>query len=55
MTAKNIVRVPPAWYAGIEVLEVEIRWPDPLALARLLGPVVRSARADGSELAEVLG
>jgi tetraacyldisaccharide 4'-kinase len=39
-TAKDIVRLPPALRAGIEVLEVEIRWPDPAAIARLMAPVV---------------
>ena len=38
--------------AGIEVLEVEIRWPDPGALASLIEPVVRSARGHGRHLAE---
>ena len=46
-TAKDIVRVPQAQRAGIEVLEVEIRWPDPAALARLIGPVVLSALGNG--------
>jgi tetraacyldisaccharide 4'-kinase len=54
-TAKDIVRVPPAWRAGIEVLEVEICWPESAALARLLNPVVRSVRGNGSELAEHCG
>ena len=54
-TAKDIVRVPSAQRAGIEVLEVEIRWPDPTALARLFGPVVRSVHGDGRELAGRLG
>jgi tetraacyldisaccharide 4'-kinase len=48
-TAKDIVRVPPLMRAGIEVLEVEIRWPDPAALARLIGPVVLSARGHGCD------
>jgi tetraacyldisaccharide 4'-kinase len=39
-TAKDIVRLPPALRAGIEVLEVEIRWPDRAAIARLMAPVV---------------
>jgi tetraacyldisaccharide 4'-kinase len=51
-TAKDIVRVPLAQCAGIEVLEVEIRWPEPMALARLFGPVLRSLHSDGRELAE---
>jgi len=46
-TAKDIVRVPQAQRAGIEVLEVEIRWPDPAALAGLIGPVVLSALGNG--------
>src|SRR5271167_37563 len=54
-TAKDIVRVPSAQRAGIEVLEVQIRWPDPSALARLFGSVVRSVHGDGRELAEHLG
>jgi tetraacyldisaccharide 4'-kinase len=39
-TAKDIVRVPSAMRAAIEVLEVEIRWADPAALVEFLGPVV---------------
>jgi len=35
-TAKDWVRLPPAWRAGIEVLEVAIRWQDPAGLERLL-------------------
>jgi tetraacyldisaccharide 4'-kinase len=46
-TAKDIVRVPLSMRAGIEVLKVEIRWPDPGALAGLIGPVVLSARTHG--------
>jgi tetraacyldisaccharide 4'-kinase len=46
-TAKDIVRVPPARRAGIEVLEVEIRWADPAALSELMGPTVLSARSNG--------
>ncbi len=48
-TAKDFVRLPPAARAGIEVLEVEIRWPDPHALARILAPVVLSAGANGTD------
>jgi tetraacyldisaccharide 4'-kinase len=48
-TAKDFVRVPIAARAGIEVLEVEIRWPDPAALAGLIGPVVLSARDHGGD------
>ena len=39
-TAKDIVRVPAAKRAAIEVLEVEIRWRDPAALAEVLSSVV---------------
>jgi tetraacyldisaccharide 4'-kinase len=39
-TTKDIVRVPPAIKTEIEVLEVEIRWRDPAALAELIGPLV---------------
>jgi tetraacyldisaccharide 4'-kinase len=39
-TAKDIVRVPVAMRAAIEVLEVEISWPDPAAPAELLRTVV---------------
>jgi tetraacyldisaccharide 4'-kinase len=45
-TAKDFVRLPFAARADIEVLEVEIRWPDPDALAGLLAPLVLSARAN---------
>jgi tetraacyldisaccharide 4'-kinase len=39
-TAKDMVRLPPGARSGIEVLEVEIGWPEPERLARLLDPVV---------------
>lgn len=54
-TAKDIVRVPPALRAGIEILEVEVRWFDPAALARLVEPVLHSAYGNGRRLAEHLG
>ena len=41
-TAKDILRLPPAERRGIEVLEVEIRWPQPEALSRLLTPVLQA-------------
>jgi tetraacyldisaccharide 4'-kinase len=50
-TAKDIVRMPSVQRAGIEVLDVEVRWPDPIALDRLFGPIVRSVHADGRDLA----
>jgi tetraacyldisaccharide 4'-kinase len=46
-TAKDIVRVPAASRAGIEVLGVEIRWRDPAALWEFFWPVVLSASSDG--------
>jgi tetraacyldisaccharide 4'-kinase len=48
-TAKDIVRVPPAARQRIEVLEVEIRWQDPIAFAELLGPIVQLAIDNGRE------
>jgi tetraacyldisaccharide 4'-kinase len=54
-TAKDIVRVPPVLRPEIEVLEVELRWSDPGALARLFCPFVSSTHGDRSELAEYLG
>jgi tetraacyldisaccharide 4'-kinase len=48
-TAKDFVRVPVAARADIEVLEVEIRWPDPAALAGLLAPAVLSAGCNGRD------
>ena len=39
-TAKDAVRLPPALRAGIEVLEVEVRWSHPEALERLMTPVL---------------
>jgi len=39
-TAKDIVRVPATMRSAIEVLEVEICWADPGALAELLRPVI---------------
>jgi tetraacyldisaccharide 4'-kinase len=53
-TAKDIVRVPSALRAGVEVLKVELRWSDPGALTRLLRPFVSSTHGDRSELAEHL-
>ena len=48
-TAKDIVRIPPVRRIGIEVLEVEIRWADPAALAGLIRPVVLSAPGNGRD------
>ena len=41
-TAKDFVRIPAARRAGIEILEVEIRWHDPDALAELMRPVLEA-------------
>jgi tetraacyldisaccharide 4'-kinase len=46
-TAKDIVRVPPAERDGIEVLDIEIRWPEPERLARLLTPILDAAHGGG--------
>jgi tetraacyldisaccharide 4'-kinase len=51
-TAKDFVRVPPAARAEIEVLEVEVRWPDLAALDGLLGPDVLSAQGNGHGASE---
>jgi tetraacyldisaccharide 4'-kinase len=48
-TAKDYVRVPTEARGGIEVLDVEIRWPDAAALADLIGPVVLSAQGNGRD------
>jgi tetraacyldisaccharide 4'-kinase len=47
-TRKDIVRLPPELRAGIEVLEVEVRWLDPAAIAQLMAPVIFRAGGDGS-------
>jgi tetraacyldisaccharide 4'-kinase len=54
-TAKDIVRVLPSMRAGIEVLEVEIRWSDPEALDRLMMPILRTADGHRSEPADPTG
>ena len=48
-TAKDIVRLPPELRVGIEVLEVEIHWLDPAAIARLMTPVVLNAGGYASD------
>jgi tetraacyldisaccharide 4'-kinase len=48
-TAKDFVRVPAQARGGIEVLDVEICWPDPDALAGILAPVVLSAGGNGRD------
>jgi tetraacyldisaccharide 4'-kinase len=39
-TAKDFVRIPAAARDGIEVLEVEIRWPEPERLSAVLSPIL---------------
>jgi len=51
-TCKDIVRLSRELRAGIEVLEVEVRWLDPAALARLMAPVIFPAGGDGSVSAD---
>jgi tetraacyldisaccharide 4'-kinase len=51
-TTKDIVRVPLVQRGSIEVLDVRIRWLDPIALRQLLDPFVRSVHLDGREPAE---
>jgi tetraacyldisaccharide 4'-kinase len=51
-TAKDMVRISPVGRAGIEVLEVEIRWRDPAAFAGLIGSVVLSAGRNGRDPVE---
>jgi tetraacyldisaccharide 4'-kinase len=48
-TAKDIVRVPLGLRTGIEVLKVEIRWPDPEPLERLMAPLLRAAHGERSQ------
>jgi tetraacyldisaccharide 4'-kinase len=48
-TAKDFVRMPPGLRGGIEVLEVEILWEDPAALARLLAPILGSPGRDARD------
>jgi tetraacyldisaccharide 4'-kinase len=43
-TKKDIVRLPAAERAGIAVFEVEVSWPDPAALSRLLAPLLSKVR-----------
>jgi hypothetical protein len=39
-TRKDIVRLAAAERAGIAVLDIAIRWSDPVLLARLLAPIL---------------
>jgi tetraacyldisaccharide 4'-kinase len=47
-TAKDIVRVPPAYRRAVEVLEVEVRWYNPAALDEITGPIVQWAKGPRS-------
>jgi tetraacyldisaccharide 4'-kinase len=47
-TAKDFVRLPLAARAGIEVLEVEIEWPEPAAVAGIMAPVMLLAAANAN-------
>lgn len=49
-TAKDIVRVPPESRAGIEVLEIEIRWRDPSALGEIITPILPAVLGDRCSL-----
>jgi tetraacyldisaccharide 4'-kinase len=51
-TRKDIVRLPTELRAGIDVLEVKVRWLDPAAIARLMAPVIFPAGGDGSVSAD---
>jgi tetraacyldisaccharide 4'-kinase len=46
-TAKDWARLPPFWRRGIEVLAVEIRWQDPVAVAALLLGALRPEESAG--------
>ncbi|MGH7115327.1 MAG: tetraacyldisaccharide 4'-kinase, partial [Stellaceae bacterium] len=48
-TAKDLVRVPAAARDGIDVLEVEIRWPNPDALIRLFAPILDMSAGNGRD------
>ena len=47
-TRKDVERLPQELRAGIEVLEVEVRCPDPAAIAELMAPVISPAGGNGS-------
>jgi tetraacyldisaccharide 4'-kinase len=53
-TAKDFVRLPLAARAGIDVIEVEVQWTDPAALAGILAPVVLSAGGDANPVRSIL-
>ncbi len=47
-TRKDIVRLPPELHEEIEVLEVEVHWLDPAAIAQLMAPVIFPDGGNGS-------
>jgi tetraacyldisaccharide 4'-kinase len=49
-TAKDFVRLPPAATGAVEVLEVEVCWPNLEMLARLLSPVVQAAGSNANPI-----
>src|ERR1700736_4660022 len=51
-TRKDIVRLPTELRAGIDVLEVKVRWLVPAAITRLMAPVIFPAGGDGSVSAD---
>jgi tetraacyldisaccharide 4'-kinase len=50
-TAKDFVRLPPAAHGAVEVLEVEVHWPDAEKIARLLNPMVLAAGGNADPIA----
>jgi tetraacyldisaccharide 4'-kinase len=51
-TRKDIVRLPLELREGIEVLDVEVRWLDLTAIARLMATVISAAGGNGSDPAD---
>ena len=51
-TRKDIERLRPELRAGIEVLEIEVRWLDPADIAQLMAPVIGPAGGNGSAPAD---
>jgi tetraacyldisaccharide 4'-kinase len=51
-TRKDIVRLPLDLREGIEVLDVEVRWLDPAAVARLMAPVISAVGGNGRNPAD---
>jgi tetraacyldisaccharide 4'-kinase len=51
-TRKDMVRLAPGLSAGIQVLDVEVRWLDPDAIARMMMPVIAAAGGNDSDPAD---